>query len=120
VPTFEEWTKDQPVDEIIGLLAPTGVPCGRVNTPADILRISRAGELDLLEEVADGAGGSIRSPANPFGFRRAPASLPPAGGDGCSVVSEQYPEEAQHLCRGGEVGRDRTSVGQEPQTRTEP
>jgi crotonobetainyl-CoA:carnitine CoA-transferase CaiB-like acyl-CoA transferase len=57
-------------------LSPTGVPCGRVNTPHDILTNVTSEQLALFESVDDGMGGTIRSPANPFGFDPRRATLP--------------------------------------------
>jgi CoA:oxalate CoA-transferase len=72
----QAWTSQHDVEEILAALSPTGVPCGRVNTPHDILASSASEELELFATVDDGLGGTIRSPGNPFGFRRPRYALP--------------------------------------------
>jgi crotonobetainyl-CoA:carnitine CoA-transferase CaiB-like acyl-CoA transferase len=75
---LEDWSRDRTVDEILAALSPAGVPCGRVNTPRDMLDSPTSTRLALFEVVDDGMGGTIRSPANPFGFQPSLPSLPTA------------------------------------------
>ena len=91
---ISRWTSSMTVDEIIEILSPTGVPCGRVNTPRDILDGDLSMRLNLLVDVDDGLGGTIRSPSNPLGFGDSNAlSIPQAGQDTEQLIQQAYPEE---------------------------
>jgi crotonobetainyl-CoA:carnitine CoA-transferase CaiB-like acyl-CoA transferase len=76
---LEMWASTRTVDEVIAAIGPAGVPCGRVATPRDILDDHDLAALGFLDEVPDGGGGHLRSPANPFGFDRPGAALPRLG-----------------------------------------
>jgi crotonobetainyl-CoA:carnitine CoA-transferase CaiB-like acyl-CoA transferase len=73
------WTRSHTIEEVIAAVSPTGVPCGRVNTATDILRNETSTQLRLFEDVDDGVGSRIRTPANPFGFNYARTALPSLG-----------------------------------------
>jgi crotonobetainyl-CoA:carnitine CoA-transferase CaiB-like acyl-CoA transferase len=64
------WTSTLTCDEVICRVAPTGVPCGKVATPGDVLADLELRGLGFFETVEDGLGGTIDTPANPLGFRR--------------------------------------------------
>lgn len=88
------WTSRLTVDEIITALSPTGVPCGRVNTPGDVLAAGWVSDLNLLVSVDDGIGGTIRSPTNPFGFGPSHGPIPQAGQHTREIVKQLFPEDA--------------------------
>jgi crotonobetainyl-CoA:carnitine CoA-transferase CaiB-like acyl-CoA transferase len=88
----EAWTKERRVTEILKALTPTGVPCGRVNTPRDVLESPASQTLGLFETVEDGLGGTIRSPANPFGFRRPDYALPTGGENPAGLADTPRPD----------------------------
>jgi crotonobetainyl-CoA:carnitine CoA-transferase CaiB-like acyl-CoA transferase len=85
-----EWTLSHSIDEVIEALSPSGVPCGRVNTPSDILQSDTSRQLCLFDDLDDGIGSSIRSPANPFGFNYAQPSIPSLGADNAKVIEAFY------------------------------
>ncbi len=87
------WTSALTVDQIIATLTPTGVPCGRVNTPADILTADWVRRLDLLAAIDDGIGGAIRSPTNPLGFGDSYGPLCQPGQHTKVIVEEAFREE---------------------------
>jgi crotonobetainyl-CoA:carnitine CoA-transferase CaiB-like acyl-CoA transferase len=84
------WTSGLSVRDVLEALSPTGVPCGRVNTPSDILESSTAVQLSLFETVADSLGGTIRTPSDPFGFGNRETRLPRLGQDNVSVVQNAF------------------------------
>ena len=91
---ISRWTSSLTVNEIIEILSPTGVPCGRVNTPQDILDGDLSKRLHLLVDVKDGLGGTIKSPSNPLGFGAGSSSaIPQAGQDTQLLVSEVFPDD---------------------------
>lgn len=87
------WTSTLTVDQIIDILTPTGVPCGHVNTPGDILTADWVRSLGLLENIDDGTGATIRSPSNPFGFGGPYGAIPQFGEHTNEVVREAFPED---------------------------
>ena len=70
------WTSTLTSDEVISMISPSGVPCGKVATPADMLASSDYHELGFFQTVDDGIGGTIHTPGNPLGFRFADPALP--------------------------------------------
>lgn len=70
------WTSTLTTDEVIERLAPSGVPCGRVATPGDMLADPQLRGLGFFESVDDGLGTTIDTPANPIGFRREGYAIP--------------------------------------------
>ena len=74
------WTSELDSDSVIERIGGAGVPCGKINTPQDILDDPEIRALGLIDEVDDGLGGSIDTPANPMGFRgRDSVSIPRIG-----------------------------------------
>jgi crotonobetainyl-CoA:carnitine CoA-transferase CaiB-like acyl-CoA transferase len=84
-----EWTSLQSKAEIVRIISSFGVPCGIVATPKDILDSADIANLGYLESVNDGLGGTIRTPANAFGFRRNDAAIPRCNEHGSVVLDEQ-------------------------------
>jgi crotonobetainyl-CoA:carnitine CoA-transferase CaiB-like acyl-CoA transferase len=109
------WTSGHTIEEVIAALSRTGVPCGRVNTPADILKNETTEQLSLLEVLDDGIGGVVRAPANPFGFRYARNSLPLAGQDNEQVVGELFGNHEGTFAR---LQKDGAFGGQEREVAT--
>jgi len=70
------WTRTLSADEIIARTSPSGVPSGKVATPADILSNEELRSLGFLEEVQDSLGGTIDTPRNPLGFRQGSYAVP--------------------------------------------
>jgi crotonobetainyl-CoA:carnitine CoA-transferase CaiB-like acyl-CoA transferase len=102
-----DWTRSHTIEEVIDAISPTGVPCGRVNTPADILRNETSSQLGLFEDLDDGIGTHIRTPANPFGFNYAKPTLPTLG-DSNEWVTEDVlgsSEEFERLANLGAFGK---------------
>jgi crotonobetainyl-CoA:carnitine CoA-transferase CaiB-like acyl-CoA transferase len=100
----EGWTKGLTVDEVVAALTPSGVPSGRVNTPADILASPTSQLLNLFETVGDGMDGEIRAPANPLGFRRPSSALPDPEADARRVIGEAFPQEPDAYQRFAALG----------------
>jgi crotonobetainyl-CoA:carnitine CoA-transferase CaiB-like acyl-CoA transferase len=90
------WTRSHTIDEVIAAIAPTGVPCGRVNTPSDILSNETSSQLRLFEELSDGVGTYIRTPANPFGFNFSRPELPSLGESNEQVTEEIFGSEEEY------------------------
>ena len=63
------WTSTLGSEAVIERIGAAGVPCGRITTPEDLLGDTSMRDLGLIDEVDDGLGGSIDTPANPMGFR---------------------------------------------------
>ena len=70
------WTSTRSTAEVISALVSTGVPCGKVSSPPEVLADGQFRELGFFQTVADGVGGTIDTPSNPFGFDRPDSSLP--------------------------------------------
>jgi formyl-CoA transferase len=82
-----EWTSRRPGAEIVSLLAAAGVPCGRVNTPLDVVTEADP-DKGLVVEVEDGLGGTVRVAANPFGVPTPGRSIPRLGQHTAEVIRE--------------------------------
>ena len=65
---LETWLCLRTRDECVTALNEFGVPCGRVNTPSDLLDSDELSRSGYLIDVDDGSGQSIRLPANPMGY----------------------------------------------------
>jgi crotonobetainyl-CoA:carnitine CoA-transferase CaiB-like acyl-CoA transferase len=89
------WMSQHTVDQIIDTIAPTGVPCGRVATPGDVLANPVLRELGFVQEIGDGVGGRLQTPANPFGYQQPDACLPLLGGQTDEVLADIGIEDAQ-------------------------
>ena len=70
------WTSQFDSDTLIELAATAEVPCGKVNTPEDLLDDAEFRGHGFLEPVHDGLGGTIDTAANPMGYRRATSAIP--------------------------------------------
>jgi crotonobetainyl-CoA:carnitine CoA-transferase CaiB-like acyl-CoA transferase len=84
------WTRELTSDEIVEVLTSAEVPCGRVNTAADILSGDLAHRLDLLIDVDDGCGGTIAVPRNPLGFGGGGTRVPRCGEDTAAILGEVH------------------------------
>jgi crotonobetainyl-CoA:carnitine CoA-transferase CaiB-like acyl-CoA transferase len=82
------WTSRFTVAEVIALISPSGVPCGRVATPGDVLNDPELAALDLFETVDDGLGGTIRAPRNAFGTRQPHYAIPRLAEHAAELLAE--------------------------------
>ena len=73
------WTRQRPKAEVVETLAGAGVPCGPINTIADILAEPLYRAAGLFTTVSDGMGGTAEVPHNPLGYERAGAEVPQIG-----------------------------------------
>lgn len=85
---LSEWTRGRDANEIVDLLAPSGLPCGRLSSPEDVLIDRKYRELGWLWLIDDGIGGSIELPANPVGPRFGEEFLPQLGQHTEEVLEE--------------------------------
>jgi CoA:oxalate CoA-transferase len=82
------WTLTLDSESVIERIGGAGVPCGRIATPEDLLGDPSMRALGLIEEVDDGLGGTIDTPANPMGFRAdGPVGIPRIGEHARSVLA---------------------------------
>ena len=82
------WTSAHTTDEVVAHLEHHAVPCGRVNTPADVLDDKVLRELGYIDHVIDGLGGSVRVPANPLGLRRPGSAVPRQGEHSDEIMAD--------------------------------
>lgn len=94
-----EWTQRHDADEIVELLAPTGLPCGRLNSPGDVLGDPKWRDLGWLWTIDDGLGGSVQLPANPIGPRFGGGFLPRLGQHTQEVVQRILEIDDAELAR---------------------
>jgi crotonobetainyl-CoA:carnitine CoA-transferase CaiB-like acyl-CoA transferase len=71
-----EWTSQLTADEVIARVSTTGVPCGKVRLPGEMLEDPEIRALGFVETVDDNLGGTIDTPANPMGFHREGSGIP--------------------------------------------
>lgn len=83
-----EWTSARTCDDIIAVLGPTGVPCGRVATPTDVLADDELRDMGFFEVTDDGSGGTFDTPRNPMGFRPERTSLPGLAEHAATILAE--------------------------------
>lgn len=62
------WVAALDRDELIARLEPLGIPCGAVNSTADVVSGGKFSDSYLMS-VQDGLGGSALLPVNPMGFQ---------------------------------------------------
>ena len=73
------WTRQRDSEEIVELFGPTGLPCGRVNRPEEVIGSERFRKLGWLWPADDGVGGHIDIPANPLGLHFGSDAIPQLG-----------------------------------------
>ncbi len=73
------WTSARTTQEVIAAASPSGVPCGTIATPADMLGDRLFRDLRYFQTVDDGVGTRIDTPGNPMGFTRENSAVPRLG-----------------------------------------
>ena len=71
-----DWTTRHTSDEIVAIVSPSGVPCGKVAAPGDMLNNPEYSDLGFFLTVDDSVGGTIRTPNNPMGFSQREYAIP--------------------------------------------
>jgi crotonobetainyl-CoA:carnitine CoA-transferase CaiB-like acyl-CoA transferase len=102
---------EQPLATWLGALDAAGVPCGPINTIADVFADAQVRALGLVEEISHPTAGAVRLPRAPFELDRTPAETrrhPPLQGEHTEEVLRElgYTEdERRTLMQPGETGR---------------
>ena len=102
-----EWCRGRSTEEIVAALAGVGVPCGKVATPSDLVSGALYERIGLIESIADGLGGAVKVPANPFGIPQVGSAVPRLGTDTADVLGENLdigPDEFDRLRQLGAFG----------------
>jgi crotonobetainyl-CoA:carnitine CoA-transferase CaiB-like acyl-CoA transferase len=110
---IEEWTSLRSREEIIAVVAPTGVACGSVRTVQEVIADSEARALGIVFDVDDGYGDLVASSGNPWGFVQPHPRFPKCGEGTADVLREMLglgSEEAMELANAGAFGRLRPSM----------
>lgn len=76
-----DWAAKRSSNEIVDLIAAAKVPVGRVSTADDLLADPKFRQLGFFDETDDGLGGTITTPANPFGYHAERNVIPLIGAD---------------------------------------
>jgi crotonobetainyl-CoA:carnitine CoA-transferase CaiB-like acyl-CoA transferase len=90
------WTLAHSVDEVVEQLGRHRVPNGRVATPESVLEDPMLRKLDFFDEIDDGLGGTILSPANAMRFRHTTCGLPRLNQHGREVLAEIGVDAAEY------------------------
>jgi crotonobetainyl-CoA:carnitine CoA-transferase CaiB-like acyl-CoA transferase len=101
-----EWTSTCTSDEIIELLVLARVPCGRINTPGEVLAGDPNLELGFIDAVSDGLGGTVRVAASTLGLPPARSAIPRVGEHTREILLSLGMDEKQtaDLASGGAFG----------------
>jgi crotonobetainyl-CoA:carnitine CoA-transferase CaiB-like acyl-CoA transferase len=83
------WTSRFTSRELIDLIGPSGLPCGRISTAEDILQNQELSELGYLVNLADGLGGTVRAPADPLGQEHGERRIPRPGEDTETILATE-------------------------------
>ena len=75
----ESFTSGRTCDEVIAVLSPVGVPCGKLTTPADLIASPEMWRLGILRTAGDGAGGEVTVVDNLLGYHGGPMAIPGVG-----------------------------------------
>lgn len=82
------WTSSRTARDVVDVLGPTGVPCGVVRSPGDVVYDDSFMRMGYLEQVGDGGGGTFSVVSNPLGYRTAGA-MPAVGEHTRDVLRER-------------------------------
>lgn len=104
------WTAPRTAAEIVERISPTGVPCGRVATTADVAADAALHGAGFFESVEDGLGGTVAVPTNPMGFRpetQGTCKIPKIAEHTAGILAEIGIDaaEVERLCAAGAFGR---------------
>jgi formyl-CoA transferase len=84
----QAWTAERRAIDVVAILQAHEIPCGRVNTPADVLDNPDFDSLGYLERIDDGYGGTIHAPRNPLGLHQPSYAIPLVGEHSIEILSE--------------------------------
>jgi crotonobetainyl-CoA:carnitine CoA-transferase CaiB-like acyl-CoA transferase len=70
------WSSLLDSETVISRAEAAGVPCGRVNTPEDVLDDPTFRDLRLIQTTGDGLGGTIDTASNPMGYAAEDRAIP--------------------------------------------
>jgi crotonobetainyl-CoA:carnitine CoA-transferase CaiB-like acyl-CoA transferase len=73
------FTTSHTSQELVDLIGPTGLPCGKIALPEDVLGESEVRGMGWLLSVDDGIGGTIDVPTNSFGWTQPEYRIPHVG-----------------------------------------
>ena len=91
------WTSAHTTDEVVAHFEGYALPCGRVNTPADVLDHKEFLALGYIGDVGDGLGGTVRVPSNPLGLRRPVSAVPLEGQHSDEILTEVLGRSAAEI-----------------------
>jgi crotonobetainyl-CoA:carnitine CoA-transferase CaiB-like acyl-CoA transferase len=83
-----EWAAQRTSAEIVERVGPSGVPVGQVASPDDVLRSEPLSRVGYVWDVDDGAGGTLKVPANPLGMDSGSRRIAPACDDAEQILHE--------------------------------
>lgn len=103
-----EWTTQHTSDEVVEKVGPTGLPCGRISNPEDVLvDSSDVRKMGWLLNVDDGLGGTIDVPTNAYGWTQPENRIPHVGEASEDVLATELGighEEFEALAADGVFG----------------
>jgi crotonobetainyl-CoA:carnitine CoA-transferase CaiB-like acyl-CoA transferase len=104
-----EWTLRHTSSEVVEKVGPTGLPCGRISNPEDVLEAgSDVQKMGWLLTVDDGLGGTIEVPTNTHGWTQPQSRIPHVGEAGEDVLATELGvgrEEFEALAADGVFGQ---------------
>jgi crotonobetainyl-CoA:carnitine CoA-transferase CaiB-like acyl-CoA transferase len=87
---IREWTAQHTSQELVEIVGPTGLPCGNISNPEDVLAEgSDVRKMGWLLSVDDGIGGTIDVPTNTYGWVQPDNRIPHAGEAGEDVLATE-------------------------------
>jgi crotonobetainyl-CoA:carnitine CoA-transferase CaiB-like acyl-CoA transferase len=95
----EGWSSTRTCDEVVAILSPVGVPCGKLETPRGLLDTAEMHRIGMFRSVDDDMGGEIEVPENILGYGEGRKSIPSIGRDTASVVTRLLQYSADDVRR---------------------
>jgi crotonobetainyl-CoA:carnitine CoA-transferase CaiB-like acyl-CoA transferase len=89
-----EWTMSLTSQELVDIVGPSGMPCGRIASPEDVLGESDIRSMGWLLSVDDGLGGTIEVPTNTYGWTQAAYRIPHVGEQAQEILQTELDIEA--------------------------
>jgi crotonobetainyl-CoA:carnitine CoA-transferase CaiB-like acyl-CoA transferase len=83
------WCATQATQDIVDRALASEVPCGRVATPADMAGDEVYRRIGLIQQIADGVGGQVMVPANPFGIQGRATGVPTVGQHTAEILEQE-------------------------------